>query len=140
MENITQQLIRHEGVRLKPYKDSVGKLTIGIGRNLDDVGITENEAMTMLRNDVIRCEIEVIDNVQFFSLLDQVRRDVLTNMCFNMGIVRLLGFKKMLHALSQCDHVKASEEMLDSKWARQVGIRATELVYQMKTGKYKEVL
>ncbi len=134
MNRLHEQLIRHEGMKLKPYKDTVGKLTIGIGRNLDDMGIVEDEAHFMLDNDIQRCKYELISNVLYWESIEEVRQDVLINMCFNMGISRLRSFRNMWNAIKNKDYETASEEMLDSRWATQVGNRALELAKQMKEG------
>ena len=132
--NLRAMLIRHEGVRLKPYKDSVGKLTIGIGRNLDDKGITQSEAELMLTHDIQEVEEEAF-RLKWFLKLNEVRQDVILNMLFNLGTTRLLGFKKMIAAIERGDYERAADEMMDSKWASQVGSRATELAHMMKVGK-----
>lgn len=131
MSNLLEQIKRHEGLRLKPYRDTVGKLTIGYGRNLDDVGITKAEAERMLLMDISRTEDELLQ-FDWYSDLEPHRQDVLVNMCFNMGLPTLLKFKNMIAALESGDYDKAADEMLDSKWARQVGGRAEELAEQMR--------
>jgi lysozyme len=125
--DILTLLTKHEGVRLTPYRDTVGKLTIGIGRNLDDVGISRAEADYLLANDVRTAQATLTTAFPWFVSLTPVRQDVLVNMCFNMGIGRLKGFKKMLVAMEQGDTLTACHEMLDSKWAHQVGQRANDL-------------
>ena len=137
MDLLIEQLKKHEGFRAKPYLCTAGKLTIGYGRNLDDVGVTESEAAELLRQDIARARHDVYVNIGFAHLLDDARLDVLINMCFNLGIYRLMGFKKMLTALEQRDYMQASAEMLDSRWARQVGGRAVELAIQMQSGVYQ---
>lgn len=127
------QLVHHEGIRLKPYFDSVGKLTIGVGRNLDDKGITNLEAKVLLENDIDEVEEALKLSLPWFAGLDDVRQRVLVNMGF-MGVGRLLGFVKMLAAVSARDFDTAAAEMLDSKWAKQVGQRAIDLAYMMRTG------
>ncbi len=129
-ERLREMLIRHEGLRLKPYRDSVGKLTIGVGRNLDDIGISEDEAFYLLENDIRRAEetaaeCAALHGVVFESLPEDARL-VLTDMAFNLGY-KLSGFKKMFAALRAGDYEEAAREMLDSRWARQVGNRAREL-------------
>ncbi len=136
-DHLIQQLKRHEGFSGKPYLCTAGKLTIGYGRNLDDTGVTESEAAELLRQDIARARHDVFVNIAFAQLLDDARLDVLINMCFNMGIYRLMSFKKMLTALEQRDYMQASAEMLDSRWAKQVGGRAVELAVQMQTGMYQ---
>lgn len=128
------QLRRHEGERLKPYKDTTGHLTIGVGRNLDDVGISEDESEYLLENDVRRVEGELTRSVPCFSSLEDSRQRVLANMTFNLGVAKLLQFKKMLSAVEARNFDKAADEMLDSTWARQVGDRAVELAKQMREG------
>ena len=135
-DQLRAMLIRQEGLRLKPYRDSVGKLTIGVGRNLDDEGIAESEAYVMLDNDIIKHTLEA-NKLPIFVALDQVRRDVLIDMVFNMGLPRVFGFKKMLAALAESDWEKAAAEMRDSKWAMQVGNRALELAAMIRTGEYQ---
>lgn len=132
-------LIRHEGMRLKPYRDTVGKLTIGIGRNLDDVGISQEEALLMLDQDIARTQKEMFLKIPMTERLDSVRYDVLLSMCFNMGTDKVAAFKKMLDAIIQYDYEEASSQMLNSKWAIQVGDRAKELAQMMRTGSYRKV-
>lgn len=137
-DRLRDLLIKHEGVRLKPYTDSVGKLTIGCGRNLDDLGITEREALVLLENDIVRTRREVSGFFPWFKDLDEVRQDVMINMAFNLGLPRLLGFQKMLVAVKHQDWEEAAKQMLDSKWAEQVGSRALELSNMMRMGKYAD--
>ena len=134
--DLIEQLKRHEGFRSKPYHCTAGKLTIGYGRNLDDVGISKTEAEQLLKNDIQQCINQLIARFPVVEKLDTVRFDCLINMCFNLGITRLSKFKKMWAAIEAKQYRRASEEMLDSKWANQVGVRAQELAYQMLTGKY----
>lgn len=137
MSALIDQLIRHEGLRLKPYRDSVGKLTIGVGRNLDDVGINKDEAMVMLARDIERAYLYLKLNLKWFITLDEVRQDVLVNMCFNMGPRSLFGFKTTLALIEAGNFEAASRQMLKSEWAKQVGSRAKELAEQMRTGQYQ---
>lgn len=130
---LRSQLERHEGLRLKPYRDTVGKLTVGYGRNLDDVGITPEEAELMLDNDISTVERQ-LETVDEYQALDPVRQAVLANLCFNVGFKGIIGFKRMWRALAKRDYAGAAAEMLDSKWANQVGQRATELARIMRTG------
>jgi len=133
---LIEQLKRHEGFRSKPYLCTAGKLTIGYGRNLDDVGISKTEAEYLLKRDIQKCIEQLHARFPVVERLDTVRFDCLINMCFNLGISRLAKFKKMWEAIENNEYKRASEEMLDSKWANQVGVRAQELAYQMLTGKY----
>ncbi len=130
---LKSQLERHEGLRLKPYRDTVGKLTIGYGRNLDDVGITREEAELMLDNDIDEA-LKYLGTVDEFNGLDPVRQAVITNMCFNLGFYGLMSFRKMWRAIDRKDYSEAAKQMLDSLWARQVGGRSDELSRIMRTG------
>jgi lysozyme len=134
--NLRQMLIRHEGVRLKPYRCTAGKLTIGVGRNLDDVGITQFEAMGMLTHDMERVTKEAVDTFPWFQSLSVVRQDVVLNMLFNLGLARFREFKRMISAISRGAFAEAAKEMLESKWATQVGERATELARMMERDIY----
>lgn len=133
---LKQQLARHEGFRLKPYKDTAAppRLTIGVGRNLDDVGIFPDEAELMLDNDIKRAIKDIDDHLSWANSLDEPRRMILINMAFNMGVAKLLGFHKMLTALQSGDYQKAADEMVSSDWYKQTGVRALELINQMRTG------
>lgn len=124
---IQELLLEDEGLRLKPYRDSVGKLTIGIGRNLDDVGISEGEAHFMLMNDITAVQVSLHENVKFYAELPERVQIVLQNMAFNLGVHGLLQFKKFLAFLAEGDWQNASTEMLNSRWAVQVGKRAIRL-------------
>lgn len=131
---LVDRIIKHEGLKLKPYTCPAGKLTIGVGRNLEDRGITEDEAMMMLQNDIIACRRECYANFFWFGEMDEVRQEVILEMCFNLGIARLKGFKKMLKACELKNYTLASQEMLTSLWARQVGNRAKTLAKIMEKG------
>lgn len=133
-EALKAQLVEHEGVVLKPYKDTVGKLTIGVGRNLDDVGISRNEALILLDNDIDRVMEDLNRALPWWHRMSPVRQQVLADMCFNLGIVRLQGFRKALEAMRAGAWHEAAAQMLDSKWAKQVGNRATKLADMMRTG------
>ena len=135
MKHLIAMLQRHEGLRLKPYKCTAGKVSIGYGRNLDDMGISEVEAMVLLRHDIERCYDE-LSVFSWFADLDQVRQEALVDMLFNLGLPTFLEFKKTLKFVAEGKYSQAAEEMLRSKWADQVGDRAKELAYMMDTGCY----
>lgn len=137
-ERLWKQLQRHEGWRAKVYKDSEGINTIAWGRNLDQVGVTQAEGGILLNNDISDAESECKKRFSFFSDLNDIRQEVLTNMMFNLGWPRLSGFKNMIAALEEVDYELAAAEMLDSKWHTQVKSRAEELATQMRTGNEKE--
>lgn len=136
LERIREQLLRHEGLRLKPYRCTTGKLTIGIGRNLDDCGISQTEAYALLENDIHNCQKQLLEEIpEIYNHLDEVRKSVLLNMCFNLGIGGLLGFNNTLAFIAAGDWERAANGMLASKWAKQVGRRAIELSELMRKGK-----
>lgn len=134
---ITKALIESvklgEGKRLKPYKCTAGKLTIGYGRNLDDVGITDEEAELLLQHDLERSEKEA-ETLPFYNELNQCRKEVLIEMVFNMGLAKVKQFQKMFIAIGKKDFSKAADEMLDSRWAVQTKDRAKRLAYFMRIG------
>ena len=135
MNRIKAQLVRHEGLRLKPYRCTAGKLTIGIGRNLDDRGISQKEAYAMLERDILDFEQQLLDEIpEIYNKLDEVRQSVLLNMCFNLGIKGFLEFKNTLAFIDAGDWERAANNMLASKWAKQVGMRAIELSELMRKG------
>jgi len=133
MKSLTEQLVRHEGLRLNPYFCTAGKLTIGVGRNLEANGISKAESMFMLENDVIKIINELDEHLPWWKSLSQVRQHVLVDMAFNMGTFGLLKFQKTLKAIQDERYGDAAAEMLDSKWAKQVGNRALALSRAMET-------
>jgi lysozyme len=137
MSNLFSMLKRHEGLKLKPYKDTKGLLTIGIGRCLETKGITELEAEMLCNNDIAQCMVNLRSFLPWFDKLDSVRQDVLMDMCFNLGISGLLKFHNTLTLIEQGKYIEASKEMLNSEWAKQVGDRAVELSYMIEIGKYR---
>lgn len=141
-DKLVGQLRRHEGYRQYAYKCSSGKWTIGIGRMIEQggPGIGVEEAEYLLRNDVERVEDDLkrSDHSHTFNVLDDVRKAVLMNMAFNLGVPGLMGFKRMWAALERKDYVGAAAEMLQSRWAKQVGSRSTELAQQMAQGRWQD--
>ena len=131
--DLIEQLKLHEGLRLKPYTDTVGKTTIGIGRNLDDKGIRKKEAYYMLKNDLEELK-EKLKQYGWYKKLNDVRKKVVVDMAFNLGLYGMLSFEKMISAIQEKDYEKAADEMLDSKWSNQVGQRANRLAKMMRTG------
>lgn len=136
LERLYDQLENDEGRRKKAYRDTVGKLTIGVGRNLDDRGLRDDEIDLMLKNDVAESIGECRRLFRMFDQLNSVRQEVLVNMMLNLGFSRLSGFKRMHAALSDGNFVEASRQMLDSKWASDVGARADRLANAMRTGAF----
>ena len=136
---LVQEECRDSKPALKPYYDSVHKLTIGVGRNLDDVGISDREAMFMLDNDVAKAIGLLIMNLPWVELLDEVRQRVLADTCFNMGIGDdkhgLLSFKNALYNFQLHNYERAAQHFEKSKWYRQVGTRGVKLVKMIRTGR-----
>ena len=138
IEALKAHLIAREGLRLKPYKCPQGKLTLGVGRNIEDNGITTEEAMYLLTND-IHNTIEELENVfEDFPDLPVNAQLVLADMCFNLGLPTLLEFKKMLKAIEEEKWEEAGKQVLDSRYAKQVGERATYNAHLLETAN-KEV-
>jgi lysozyme len=133
IQQTTERIRKHEGIILKPYKDSVGILTIGYGRNLESKGITLKEADVLLRNDVFEC-IRYAEILPWFDELDDVRKSVIVEMLFNLGPKRFMSFKGMIEAIANGQFEIAADEMLDSLWAKQVKGRARTLAQLMNTG------
>jgi len=121
----------YEGLKLYPYKCPANKLTIGYGRNIEERGISIEEAEFLLQNDILRCKQEMAPYTWYYGQPPQVQ-DALINMCFNLGLTRLLTFKRMIAALEAKDYTKAALEALDSKWAKQVKGRATDVAIMMR--------
>lgn len=149
LDEIQKRLLLHEGCVDHIYICPAGYKTIGIGRNLEtnpltarekqyvgDItnGITLDEAIYLLRNDIKRCEKQLNDNISWFYQLDDERQYALLDMCFNMGIKKLLGFKRMLGAMLIGDYRGAAKECLNSKYARDVGKRADRIARLIETG------
>lgn len=128
------ELTRDEALKLKPYRDTKGKLTIGIGRNLDDVGITAGEADFLLTNDIANAMQSLDMALPWWKNLSEARQRGLLNMTFNMGLHKVMEFTNMLAALKSGDWATASSESLNSDWAREVGNRAQRIAVQFASG------
>ena len=156
-QDLIEKVIVAEGLRLQVYKDTLGIDTIGIGRNLEDrgitkeeladldiptiehvyeYGITEADAVYLAENDVQIVEEELVRAHPCVDRLDSVRQLILIDMAFNMGVPRLCKFKKMWAAVECGDYPTAAKEMLDSRWAKQVKGRATKLANAMHNGEF----
>lgn len=152
MNEMCQRLAMHEGIRLSPYRCSKGKLTIGIGRNVEDNpvtdeeqqvvgdwrhGITKQAAFYLLRNDIRRVWAELKQKVPFWQELSDERKYALLDMAFNLGINGLLAFKKMLAAMGTGNFNQAAIECLDSRYAKDVGKRAERIAETIRTGRFR---
>ena len=133
--NVRDQIVRDEGgMRLKAYQDSRGVWTIGVGHNLEARPIPRAAGIIIFEADLADTILDVDRMLPWAARLDECRRAVLVNMAYNLGIHGLLEFRRMLHAAETADWPLAAKEMLDSKWATQVGGRALRLAQQMETG------
>jgi lysozyme len=125
--------LRHdEGTRSKVYTDTVGRLTIGVGRNLSDVGLSHDEIDLLLENDCARA-FALASTFPWFAALDDVRQRVVLNLAFNLGS-RLLLFHDTLSAIARGAYVVAADHLQHSKWFTQVGQRGPRLVAMLRTG------
>ena len=140
MTKLKEMLKRHEGIRQFVYQCSANKLTIGVGRNIDEdggIGLSLDEINYLLDSDIVRC-LRELNEFEWFSELDEVRQDAMVSICLNLGLPRLKGFKLALNAMSLRLYEEAASNFLDSKWASQVGYRAKELAEMIRTGDYPE--
>lgn len=152
MNEKVQRLVMHEGIRLMPYYCTKGKQTIGVGRNLDDnplteeekrvcgdweKGITKQAAFYLLRHDIERTEKECRKKIAIYDALDDERQYALLDMAFNMGVAGVLKFKKMLIAMACGYFEDAAAECLDSKYAKETGQRAKRIAETIRTGKFR---
>jgi len=131
---VAEQLLVDEGLRLRPYRCTAGKLTIGVGRNLEDRGITEAEAFMLLDNDIADFWGELVKARSWVLAAPEHVQEALLNMTFNLGVNGLLGFKETLALMKTEQYAAAASAMLASKWARQVGKRAERLARQVREG------
>ena len=149
---VSQRLKIHEGLRLQPYRCTKGKLTIGVGRNLDDNpltpeeekvvgdwrhGITKAAAMYLLRNDIKSVYRDLKRYLPFFKELDEERQYALIDMAFNLGVVGLLRFQKMLTAIACGNYEQAADECLNSRYAKITGRRAERIAEVIRHGVFK---
>lgn len=151
-EAIFNRLIKNEGIRFEVYICPAGYKTIGVGRNLDlnpltkeekeiigDVnkGITKDQAFMLLRNDVNAVKKQLDGLLPWWRNLDSERQYVMIDLCFNLGISKLLGFKNTLAYIAQGNYGQAADNLLKSKYASQVKNRASRNANCLRTGKYE---
>ena len=160
MASIFEQLKLHEGLRLKPYKCSAGKWTIGVGHNYQDTGLpdwlkhetliignnisewtdrlskafTSDMAERLLNEDVAKYESQIIKKMPKYEKLDAVRKKVVLDMTFNMGVGWIDKFENTVTMINVGDYIGAANGMMNSAWAKQVGKRAQRLANMMRTG------
>lgn len=132
--SLSDLIQRHEGLRLKPYTDTVGKLTIGVGHNLTDKGITEGQARIILTDDISDTTNFLNMKLPWWVFLDSVRQMALADMTFDL-MGKVLDFHAMLNALQMHQWDAAADALLASLFAKQVGKRAQDLAQMIRTGK-----
>jgi len=139
MQKLIEMLRKHEGVETHAYKCTADKITIGVGRNIDPaggLGLSQDEIDYLLTNDIKRVTAELDKAFPWFSVLDEVRRYALIDLCFNLGLTRLKLFRLALGAMENQDYETASKEFLNSNWAKQVGTRAITITDMIRSGLY----
>lgn len=135
LDDFREHLKWAEDVRQFPYRCSAGKLTIGVGRNLEDNGLSLDEVDVLLDND-IASTIRDCERLDYWNSLDPVRMLIVADMVFNLGLARFLKFKKFNAAMALTDYTLAAHEMMDSRWYNQVGRRAQKLREAMLSGEW----
>lgn len=139
---LNKELRVDEGVRYALYKDTKGNTTVGVGHNVDakplpgycSLPLTDLMVDRLLSDDLCDVFADLDRALSWWRALDPVRQRVMANMCFNLGITKLLGFVITLAAIQAAQYETAAREMLESDWAKQVGKRANRLSIMMKTG------
>lgn len=139
LSQLKKLLIRHEGKKNKLYKCTADKWTIGVGRNIEENGLRDNEIELMLYNDITDTYHFLMKNYPWFTALDDCRASALIDMCFCLGGPRYKTFQRMNFALSQNQFNDAADELLDSRFAAQVGYRAEELAKMLRTGQWPNI-
>jgi lysozyme len=136
--NAVEFIKGNEGLRLKPYGDSRGIITIGYGRNLRDNGITQSEADTLFEHDYLTA-LRTCQSIfgAHYESFTSARRAALLDMAFNLGEHRLRGFRRMIAAVNADDWSNAAIHAMDSQWYRQVGDRSKRVVAMLSTGAWK---
>tara|TARA_R100001377_G_scaffold45206_2_gene25862 strand:+ start:1231 stop:1644 length:414 start_codon:yes stop_codon:yes gene_type:complete len=136
MNKLIEQLKIHEGFRSNVYTCSGGKKTVGYGRNLQDIGISEEEAEMLLKNDIYEATNQLLNAFPFMATFSDVRISAMINFTFNVGIGTVRKFSNTIEYLKNEDWEAAADEMMDSKWAEQVGDRSIQITEQIRTGKW----
>ncbi len=136
-KTVEEYIKRNEGLRLKPYQCSAGKLTLGYGRNIEDNGISLDEAEFLLSSDIRSVTEEIRRLIPDFDSLELPQKTALIDMGFNLGITRLSKFKKMLVAINVRDFKTAAMEMLDSNYANQLPNRSSKNAELIQDSRWK---
>ncbi len=134
-EAFERHLIWSEGFKNKAYTCPAGKITVGVGRNLEDRGLSDDEVLYLLHNDMDSVEAEA-RTLPYYEALNEARQLVICDLIFNMGLAKWLTFSRANAALAAHDYERAADEMVDSRWYTQTGRRAKRLVEAMRTGEW----
>lgn len=134
LQLLRDQLINEEGIRFTPYTDTRGKVTIGVGHNLTDNGISQSVMYAILQEDINEVISDLDMNIPFWKNMDEVRQRALADVCFNIGIVQFLNFHKMISALVSQNYAIAAYELKTSAWYGEVGARGPKLVNMLLLG------
>ena len=140
-DKLFEMLRRHEGVKQFAYRCTANKITIGVGRCVDEdggLGLCDAEINFLLSNDVDRVEVELENNFSWYKNLNDARKDAMVSIAFNLGLTRLLKFEKALNFMAGGDYIMAGMEFDNSLWSKQVGARAEELCQMIETGEYED--
>ena len=133
-DQLAAQLTSDEGLRTKVYTDTVGKLTVGVGRNISDRAFSADEIALMLKNDIAAVCSQLDKAAPWWSSLSERRKQALANFTFNVGIGTALTFKNTMQLLQSGQYTAAADEMMRSKWASQVGARAVRITTMIREG------
>ena len=140
-DKLFEMLRRHEGVKQFAYRCTANKITIGVGRCVDEdggIGLCDAEIDFLLSNDIDRVETELENTFSWYKNLNDARKDALCSIAFNLGLTRLLKFEKALGFMAGGDYIMAGIEFDNSLWSKQVGARAEELCQMIETGEYED--
>lgn len=132
-DTLKQQLRIDEDVRVKPYVDTAGKITIGVGHNLSDKGLSLPMIDELLDLDINEALIMLDRAIPWWRDRPENVQQVLANLMFNLGSARFAGFKKTIKLLELKQYKSASVELLNSTWAKQVGSRAIRLAQLLRS-------
>ena len=136
LDRLINELALDEGLRLLPYEDTTGHLTIGYGCNLD-AGISERVARFMLLDELVPC-VEALEKYPFWHFANDARRNAFINMAYNLGVEGFAQFRTMIAAANRGDWNAAADAAVDSRWYVQVKTRGPRIVKAIRVGKHRE--
>lgn len=134
LDLLRTELTRDEGKRTHLYRDSVGKWTVGVGRNLSDRGLSDDEIAFLLNNDITIAITDLDRVTPWWRGETETRQRAMANLMFNLGAPTFLTFRRFLSAMQRADYEAAAAELLDSRWADQVGSRAHRIADLIRKG------